>query len=91
MTLTDFVDQGDSYNSAPKKDDGGKPFNVTRSKVMLNTPSRVVLKIDNEGEWDMIPLFVTLDKNSHYMKFKFEWENLKKNHLLSVGFVLETQ
>ena len=89
MTLTDYADQGDSYNNAPKKDDEGKTFKVMRSKVILNTPSRVGLKIDFEGEWDVISLFVTLDKNSHYMKFRFDWENLKKNHMLSVGFVLQ--
>ena len=88
MSLKDFKDVGDSYNNAPVADDDGIIFEVMRSKIVLDTPSRATLKIDFEGAWDVVPLFVTLDKNSPYLKFTFEWENTRKNHILYVNFSL---
>ena len=84
--LIDFVDLGDSYNNGPKVGDDGVEFNVLRSKVLYSGNYRAVLKIDFEGAWDVIPLTVTLDKNSSYLKFDFKWSNTQKNHLLEACF-----
>ena len=89
FTLVDFVDYGDSYNFGPKADDYGTEFNVMRTKVILNTQNRAAIKIDYEGTWDVIPLIVTLDKNSPYLHFKFDWVNTQKNHLLCAKFELK--
>lgn len=88
VCLKDFKDVGDSYNNAPVADDKGVIFEVMRSKIILDTPTRAALKIDLEGEWDIVPLYVTLDKNSSYLKFCFEWENSRKNHILYANFEL---
>lgn len=88
LSLKDFRDTGDSYNSAPVPDDKGITFEVMRSKVVLNTPSRATLKIDLEGAWDLVPLFVTLDKDSPHLKLSFEWENSRKNHIMYATFEL---
>lgn len=88
LILTDYIDLGDSYNSSPSVDDEGKEFKVLRSQIILKTPTRSSLKIDFEGDWDIIPLYATLDKNSNYIKLFFDWENTKKNHVLKAGFVL---
>ena len=89
FTLVDFVDYGDSYNFGPKADDYGTEFNVMRTKIVLNTQNRAAIKIDYEGTWDVIPLIVTLDKNSPYLHFKFDWVNTQKNHLLCAKFELK--
>ena len=88
FSLKDFKDLGDSYNSAPDVNDVGVKFKVMRSKIVLNTPTRATLRIDLEGSWDIVPLFVTLDKNSAFIKLSFEWENTGKNHILYAGFEL---
>ena len=88
FSLKDFKDLGDSYNFAPSENDNGIEFEVMRSKVIMDTQTRAVLKIDLEGAWDVVTLLVTLDKNSSYLKFKFEWENTKKNHILYSNFEL---
>ena len=88
ISLKDYKDAGDSYNSAPLSDDEGVIFNVMRSKIVLDTPTRATLKIDLEGAWDIVPLYVTLDKASPYLKFCFEWENTRKNHILYANFEL---
>lgn len=88
ISLKDFIDLGDSYNSAPAKNDSGKEFLVMRSKIALKTPTRAALKIDFEGDRDIIPLIVSLDKHAQSIKFKFNWENSKKNHVLKAQFRL---
>ena len=89
FSLVDFVDLGDSYNNGPKADDFGEYLNILRTKVSLNTHNRVALKIDFEGTWDVVGLTVSLDNNSTYLSFKFDWVNTRKNHLLEAGFKLQ--
>ncbi len=89
VSLIDFIDLGDSYNSGPKADDYGCELKVLRSRVVLNTASRASLKIDFEGAWDVIPLVVSLDKHSVCLKFDFDWVNTQKNHLLAASFELD--
>jgi len=87
--LKDYKDLGDSYNFAPDKDDKGIDYKVIRTKVMLDTKTRVILKIDLDGTWDFVSLYVTLDKHSSYLKFFFDWENSRKNHILYAIFALQ--
>ena len=89
MSLIDFVDLGDSYNCGVRADDKGKEYSVLKSKVVLDTPTRATLKIDFEGAWDIVPLFVSLDRNASYLQLKFDWVNSQKNHTLNVQFELE--
>ncbi len=88
VSLKDYKDVGDSYNSAPLPDDEGLVFKVMRTKVVLDTPTRATLKIDLEGAWDIVTLYVTLDKDSPYLRLCFEWENTKKNHIMYANFEL---
>lgn len=91
FTLVDFADLGDSYNNAPKIDDYGTEFKILRSRVLYNGNQRAVLKVDFEGVWDVIPLDITLDNHSNYLKFEFNWNNTQKNHLLEVCFEMPSQ
>lgn len=88
FSLTDFADLGDSYNFGPKQSDNGVELKVLRSKAILKTETRISLKIDFEGTWDVISLIVSLDKNSTYLSFNFDWINSQKNHLLCAEFNL---
>ncbi len=89
FSLIDFIDNGDSYNNGPKVGDLGNEFKVLRSKIVLNTKMRAALKIDFEGIWDVIPLTITLDRDSNFLKFEFNWHNTQKNHLLEARFELK--
>ena len=88
FSLKDFKDLGDSYNNAPDADDMGIEYEVLRTKVVLDTKTRAIMKIDLEGAWDVVSLYVSLDNHSAFFKFKFEWENTKKNHILCANFEL---
>ena len=89
FSLIDFIDNGDSYNNGPKVGDLGNDFKILRSKIVLNTKMRCALKIDFEGIWDVIPLTITLDRDSNFLKFEFNWHNTQKNHLLEARFELK--
>ena len=88
FNIIDFIDEGDSYNNAPNPNDNGKIFKVLRSKLILKTDLRAALKIDFEGDWDVISLIAELNKNSTFIKFRFEWNNSRKNHILNASFRL---
>ncbi len=88
FSLVNFADLGDSYNNAPKVDDFGEEFKILRTKVLYDGNYRAVLRVDFEGIWDVISLNITLDNNSEYLKFEFDWNNTQKNHLLEVCFEL---
>lgn len=88
FNIIDFIDEGDSYNNAPNPNDNGKIFKVLRSKLILKTDLRAALKIDFEGDWDVISLIAELNKNSTFIKFRFEWNNSRKNHILKASFRL---
>lgn len=91
FSLIDFIDLGDSYNSAPKADDNGAEFKIIRSKVIFSGKQRAVLRIDFEGTWDVIPLTISLDNGAKYLKFEFDWTNTEKNHLLEAQFTLPSK
>ena len=88
LSLVDFVDLGDSYNNGPKDDDNGTLLKLYRTKIIMNGKKRAALKIDFEGQWDIVSLVVSLDKGANYLKFDFDWVNTQKNHLLEVKFDL---
>lgn len=88
FSLIDFVDFGDSYNHGPKADDLGTEFKVLRSKVVSKGENRATLKIDFDGVWDVITLFVSLDKEAEFLRFELDWNNSQKNHLLQACFWL---
>ena len=90
FSLVDFIDYGDSYNNGPVIDDIGTTFTILRSKKVLETNLRVALKIEFESKWDILSLTVSLDKNSTYLKFDFDWNNSQKNHLLEACFTLNS-
>ena len=82
LSLVDFTDLGDSYNFAPKADDYGKKYKVLKTKIVLNGKIRACLRIDLENSWDVVTLYATLDAHSRFIKFCYEWENTRRNHLL---------
>ncbi len=88
VSLVDFADLGDSYNNGPKEDDNGTVLKLYRTKILMNGKKRAALKIDFEGQWDIVSLVVSLDKGANYLNFEFDWINTQKNHLLEVKFEL---
>ena len=60
-----------------------------RSKIEYTGNLRASLRIDLESPRDIVKLIVSLDKESDYLNFKFDWNNTQKNHILQAQFTLE--
>lgn len=88
MSLIDCADLGDSYNFGPDKDDYGSELKLIKTRIKFQSQSRAVLKLDFESRWDIVSLFAELDARSTSIKLLFDWENTRRNHLLSVNFNL---
>ena len=89
FNLIDFIDNGDSYNFGPERDDNGIFGKITGTEIILDTPLRATLKI-TFNIWDTVDIYCTLDKMSDYIKFELNWNNSRKNHILQAKFDLKT-
>ncbi|MBR1681662.1 hypothetical protein IJ707_07725, partial [bacterium] len=84
MEFVDYIDNGDSYNEGPVKDDYGISADIISTKKVMEGPLRSSLKI----ETSFFDVIVSLDKNSELLKFNIDWINEDKNHLIQAKFVL---
>lgn len=88
FNLIDFIDNGDSYNFGPEREDNGILGKITGTEIILDTPLRAILKI-SLNIWDNVDIFCTLDKMTDYIKFELNWHNSRKNHILQAKFDLK--
>ena len=84
LEFVDYVDNGDSYNEGPVKDDYGVSADVVSVKKFIDGALRSALKIQTS----FFDVVVSLDKNSELLKFNIEWNNEDENHLIQAKFVL---
>ena len=84
LEFVDYIDNGDSYNEGPVKDDYGISADIISTKKLTEGQLRCELKI----ETSFFNVIVSLDKNSELLKFKIDWTNEDKNHLIQAKFVL---
>ena len=84
MEFVDYIDNGDSYNEGPVRDDCGVVADVVSTKKIMEGDLRSSLKI----ETSFFDVIVSLDKNSELLNFKIDWINEDKNHLIQAKFVL---
>ena len=87
MEFVDYIDNGDSYNEGPVKDDYGISADIISTKKHLEGQLRSSLKI----ETSFFDVIVSLDKNSEMLKFNVDWVNEDKNHLIQAKFVLNNE
>ncbi len=85
LEFVDYIDNGDSYNDGPVKDDYGITADIVSTKKVMDGNLRTVLKI----ETSFFDVIVSLDKNSELLNFKIDWINEDKNHLIQAKFVLD--
>lgn len=84
LEFVDYIDNGDSYNEGPIKDDYGISADIISVKKHFESPLRAELKI----ETSFFDVIVSLDKKSELLKFNIDWINEDKNHLIQAKFVL---
>lgn len=84
LEFVDYIDNGDSYNEGPVKDDYGISADVISTKKIMEGNLRCALKI----ETSFFDVIVSLDKNSELLRFNIDWVNEDKNHLIQAKFIL---
>lgn len=84
LEFVDYIDNGDSYNDGPVKDDFGVTADIISTKSLMKGDLRSALKI----ETSFFDVIVSVDKKSELLKFNIDWTNEDENHLIQAKFVL---
>lgn len=89
INFVDFKDKGDTYNFGPVKNDEGTYGEIISSEILKEgeLQSRLLVKFKIKNT--VLNVQISLNKNSHLLNFKIDWENTTKNHLLQVRFNLK--
>lgn len=89
IEIVDFKDLGDTYNFAPDVTDKGKKAEIVSSEIFRKSEFQSALLIKFKIENTVMNVEVYLNKFSHLLNFKIDWNNKTKNHLLQVKFNLK--
>lgn len=89
INFVDFIDNGDTYNFGPDEKDKGIKSEIISSKVIREGLLQSVLLVKFKIDKTVLDVRISLNKNSHLINFKVDWNNKTKNHLLQVQFNLK--
>lgn len=85
IKFIDYIDNGDSYNEGPDKNDTGKIGKIINSKILFegNIRSAIQFQIDLG---DLLNITAELDNQSEFIKLNIDWVNTYTNHNLQIIF-----
>lgn len=89
IQFVDFKDNGDTYNFGPDANDKGLKSTIISSKVLKEGKLQSVLLVKFKIDKTILDVQISLNKNSHLINFKIDWNNKIKNHLLQAQFNLK--
>jgi len=89
IEFVDFKDEGDTYNFGPVENDLGQKSEIISSEILRTGDLQVVLLVKFKVGETILNTEISLNKNSHLLNFKVEWNNKTKNHLLQAKFNLK--
>lgn len=89
LEFVDFKDKGDTYNFGPDEKDKGLKSEIISSKVLREGNLQSVLLVKFKVDKTVLDAEISLNKNSHLINFKIDWNNKVKNHLLQAQFNLK--
>lgn len=88
IEFIDFKDAGDTYNFGPIVNDKGLTSEIISSKIINKGELQATLLIKFKIKNTILNTEISLNKNSHLINFKINWNNKLKNHLLQAKFNL---
>lgn len=89
IQFIDFKDEGDTYNFGPVLKDAGIKSEIISSEILRTGNLQVTLLVKFKVKNTILNTEISLNKNSHLLNFKTNWDNKTKNHLLQVQFNLK--
>lgn len=87
--FVDFKDNGDTYNFGPIVDDEGEKSTIISSEILKEGELKSTLLVKFKIKNTTLDTKISLNKNSHLINFKIDWNNKSKNHLLQAQFNLK--
>lgn len=89
INFVDFKDLGDTYNFGPVKKDKGVKSEILDSRTIRIGDFQCALQVKFKIKNTILDAEISLNKHSHLINFKIDWNNRAKNHLLQVQFNLK--
>lgn len=89
VSFVDFIDKGDAYNFGPDEKDKGIKSEIISSKAIREGKLQSTLLLKFKVDKTILDVQISLNKNSHLINFKIDWNNKVKNHLLQAQFNLK--
>lgn len=89
IEFVDFQDSGDTYNFGPKENDKGEISSIISSNILRENEFQSALMIKFKVKGTTLNAEIYLNKHSHLINFKIDWENKTKNHMLQAQFNLK--
>lgn len=86
IRFVDFKDEGDTYNFGPVINDEGEKSEIISSEVLKEGELKSTLLVKFKIKNTILNAKISLNKNSHLINFKIDWNNKSKNHLLQAQF-----
>lgn len=86
--FVDFKDNGDTYNFGPVANDTGETSTIISSEILKQGELQSTLLVKFKIKNTILDTKISLNKNSHLLNFKIDWNNKTKNHLLQAQFSL---
>lgn len=88
IQFVDYKDNGDTYNFGPVADDKGENSTIVSSEILKQGELQSTLLVKFKIQNTTLDANISLNKNSHLINFKIDWNNKNKNHLLQIQFNL---
>lgn len=89
IEIVDYKDSGDTYNFGPVKNDAGVNGEIISSEILRKGEFQSAILVKFKVKNTILNMEIYLNKHSHLLNFKIDWNNKTKNHLLQVKFNLK--
>lgn len=89
LHFVDFKDEGDTYNFGPVVNDEGEKSIIISSEIFKEGDLQSTLLVKFKIKNTTLDAKISLNKDSHLLNFRMDWENKSKNHLLQAQFNLK--
>ena len=89
IQFVDFKDNGDCYNFGPVARDKGAIGTIISSEIIRKGKLQSTLFVKFKVKTTILNAHISLNKDSHLINFKINWNNKDKNHLLQAQFNLK--
>ncbi len=86
LKITDYKDNGDTYNFGAVENDKGTTAEIISSKILYKGSVQSAINVYFKLKSERISVKISLNNDSDELQFYINWNNRHKNHLLQIQF-----